>query len=529
MKELNKKLEKLKNGSCTKVRSWPLEERKSDMIFKEESSHVIYEMGNLELIELRQTSATIQCPSCLKHVPEGLNVCLCVVWLRPNQDTMNKIKARFEALITPYYRSKIHSRGRKHGHNQRQKDHARAADAKRGATWRPSLDTEQMAERRDIQIFSVGDRVDWNLRQVPRLPHHGWHHRQRNRSENMIFMRSDDTKLQAGPLWKREDYKTTSSGREWQTEECQDQKWSEERKAKTRDDSCSISSRKLERNVVSTVPKSPWVLKFLCSLAHSPVMKLFFLKKFRVQTLANVVNATMSCTDNTSPYARTRTFFSLRLTFHPMHIHWLKMFVRFCVSLWNNPIRAPCHSLGVPEFSAFPPVLTPSTTPLTGIRLNPCATPLWGGPSGHLADPTPNTFERASVRTCVAHFSHRLSDTDTLCEAYWVRFKTWEPSPAVWQCDTVEWFSTIARRGRPRVISSVVEVQVEAGDRTTFCLYNLSASMRFLLESALGSRSANPRDPTGQCPNVGTLLVRRTQVTWNGFRPCSMLKARRST
>ena len=30
-------------------------------------------------------------------------------------------------------------------------------------------------------------------------------------------------------------------------------------------------------------------------------------------------------------------------------------------------------------------------TPLTGIRPNPCATPLWGGPSGHLEDPTPNT------------------------------------------------------------------------------------------------------------------------------------------
>ena len=511
-----------------KVLSWRLEEKKSDMIFSEESSHVIYKMGNLELIELRQTSATLQCPSCLKHVPEGLNVCLCVVWLRPNEDTMNKIKARIAALITPYYRSKIHSRGRKHGHNQWQKNHAKAADAKRGATWRPSLDTEQMAERRDIQIFSVGDRVDWNLRQIPRLPHHGWHHRQRNRSQNMIFMRSDDTKLQAGPLWKREDYKTTSSGREWQTEECQDQKWSEERKAKTRDDSCSISSRKLERNVVSTVPQvalSSQISLQSCTFTSHEVV---FLKKFRVQTLANVVNATMSCTDNTSPYARTRTFFSLRLTFHPMHIHWLKMFVRFCVSLWNNPIRAPCH------FWVFPSSLL---SLLSWLRLryrwlesDLTRARLRSGVDRLVIWPIRlQTQWKEQIRTCVAHFSHRHSDTDTLCEAYWVRFKTWEPSPAVCQCDTVEWVSTIARRGRPRVISSVVEVQVEAGDRTTFCLYNLSASMRFLHESALGSRSANPRDHTGQCPNVDTLLVRRTQVTWNGFRPCSMLKARRST
>ena len=46
------------------------------------------------------------------------------------------------------------------------------------------------------------------------------------------------------------------------------------------------------------------------------------------------------------------------------------------------------------EFTPFPPVFTSSTTTptsLTGSRLNPCVTPLWSGPSGDLADPTPNT------------------------------------------------------------------------------------------------------------------------------------------
>ena len=55
----------------------------------------------------------------------------------------------------------------------------------------------------------------------------------------------------------------------------------------------------------------------------------------------------LSCTDKTSPHARMRTFFSLRATFrtfHPMDMHWLKMFERFCVSLLNHPIFAPCHS-----------------------------------------------------------------------------------------------------------------------------------------------------------------------------------------
>ena len=54
------KLEKLKIGSCTKSIRNDLS-KKGDMIFSEESSRVIYEMGNLELIKLRQTSATIQC------------------------------------------------------------------------------------------------------------------------------------------------------------------------------------------------------------------------------------------------------------------------------------------------------------------------------------------------------------------------------------------------------------------------------------------------------------------------------------
>ena len=61
-----------------------------------------------------------------------------------------------------------------------------------------------------------------------------------------------------------------------------------------------------------------------------------------------------------------------------------------CVSPKSSHPRT-ISLLGVPEFSAFSLVFASSTTTLTGIRLHPCATRLWGGPSGHLADPTPNT------------------------------------------------------------------------------------------------------------------------------------------
>ena len=80
--------------------------------------------------------------------------------------------------------------------------------------------------------------------------------------------------------------------------------------------------------------------------------------------------------------------------FIPMHLQWLKVFERsLCLSPKSSHPRT-MSLLGVPKLSAFPSVLTSSTatpTPLTGIRLNLCTTPLWGGPSGHLAHPTPNT------------------------------------------------------------------------------------------------------------------------------------------
>ena len=56
---------------------------KDGMIFSEESSRAIYEMGIVEVIVLKQTSETTQCASCLKHLFEGMTMCQCGKWLRP--------------------------------------------------------------------------------------------------------------------------------------------------------------------------------------------------------------------------------------------------------------------------------------------------------------------------------------------------------------------------------------------------------------------------------------------------------------
>ena len=74
---------------------------KIPMTFSEESRRVINEMG-------------VQCHSCLKHLPEELKFCGCGVCLRPDEDTINRINARFQALTAPYYLARVHrSRGKK--------------------------------------------------------------------------------------------------------------------------------------------------------------------------------------------------------------------------------------------------------------------------------------------------------------------------------------------------------------------------------------------------------------------------------
>ena len=70
-----------------------------------------------------------------------------------------------------------------------------------------------------------------------------------------------------------------------------------------------------------------------------------------------------------------RTCFSLRVTsrtIHPVHMHWLKMLERFCVSLRNHPIRAPCHSWVFLSFLlSLLSCLRLRRLRLTGIRVKP--------------------------------------------------------------------------------------------------------------------------------------------------------------
>ena len=146
------------------------------------------------------------------------------------------------------------------------------------------------------------------------------------------------------------------------------------------------------------------LLRIVLQDARSKVMKVYPLLKLKVLV-----------DDITSFFGGAKQGFAVQITPHRTHAcahvsRCVPHFAQFiqCACIGSRYLSDPvCFSkvipsatmslLGVPEFSAFPPVFTLSTatpTPPTGIRLNPCATQLWGGPSGHLADPTPSTVSR---------------------------------------------------------------------------------------------------------------------------------------
>ena len=56
---------------------------KEKMVFSKESSRAIFEMGNVELIELKKSP--IQCPSCFHYVFEGTLLCKCGKQIKPDQ------------------------------------------------------------------------------------------------------------------------------------------------------------------------------------------------------------------------------------------------------------------------------------------------------------------------------------------------------------------------------------------------------------------------------------------------------------
>ena len=101
-----KAIERIKSGSnkiCVRE-----DLAKEKMMFSQESSQAIFEMGNVELLELK--TSRIQCPSCLHYDFKGTIICARGKHIRPDQEMIRQI------LKAPYFRtSVVTSRGYKHG------------------------------------------------------------------------------------------------------------------------------------------------------------------------------------------------------------------------------------------------------------------------------------------------------------------------------------------------------------------------------------------------------------------------------
>ena len=108
------------------------DQAKEKMVYSKESSRAVFEMGNVELIELKKSS--VQCPSCLHYVFEGTLFGKCGTDAA-DHDVMNRIKEASEILEAPYYRtSMIVTRGGKCGPNPWPQHHHKTRDALRSAT-----------------------------------------------------------------------------------------------------------------------------------------------------------------------------------------------------------------------------------------------------------------------------------------------------------------------------------------------------------------------------------------------------------
>ena len=156
-------------------------------------------------------------------------------------------------------------------------------------------------------------------------------------------------------------------------------------------ETCMGISERKRSQLLSRSPESGLHLSS-CALLNVIVLFSIFASRQRI-----AMNATVRCTDNPSPDAHAH-FFLFRTSHVTARV--AQGMMSLCESSHKSFLHLSCHCW-VFSSTRFPLVLpstsTSQTTPATsaalstGIRLNPCATPLGDGLSGRLAGPIPNT------------------------------------------------------------------------------------------------------------------------------------------
>ena len=91
-----------------------------------------YKWANVEFHEVRQRTATMQCPQCSSYLEEGFPFCKCGAGLKMDESTISRIRKRFQDVLgSSYFVLVTGNRGKKHGNEQYQVDHAKAQDTLR--------------------------------------------------------------------------------------------------------------------------------------------------------------------------------------------------------------------------------------------------------------------------------------------------------------------------------------------------------------------------------------------------------------
>ena len=197
----NQAIERVKVGSIKFCIRKDLAKEK--MVFSQESSQAIFEMGTVELIELK--TFLIQCPSCLHNVFKGTVLCQCGEHIRPDLEMMRRIKAAFVILKACFRTSAITARVCKYDPDLWQEHHHKAKDALRGASKGKREFTSIWDRWQDDETYRKSQLAhDWSDAWVRYLDHivqfdisHKAPHEQRGRHKNLFYLRSVDKNKQS--------------------------------------------------------------------------------------------------------------------------------------------------------------------------------------------------------------------------------------------------------------------------------------------------------------------------------------------
>ena len=182
------------------------------IVFSKESSPSVFELDNVELIQLKKSS--IQCTPCLHYISAGTLICKCGKLMKPDQDVMNRIKEAFEILKAPHnHTSPIVTRGRKCVRTRgsciitRLDTHCEVLQKVKEHLLQSGTDGKIMRPTGNLSLPTIGrthGSGTWTTSCISTSTT-----KQRNRRErfvNLFELRSVDENKQAPPPWQRPGY-----------------------------------------------------------------------------------------------------------------------------------------------------------------------------------------------------------------------------------------------------------------------------------------------------------------------------------